>query len=186
MARHPDILGRTALLVVVDVQERVNRAMADQRHVARIVTLVRAFAGLGRPMLVTEQYPQGLGRTVPEIGALVSAPPITKESFSCAGEPAFLEALASLQPAQVLLTGIEAHVCVTQTALDLLAAGYRVHVPHDAVSSRRPVDRRQAMERLARAGAVVTSTESALFEMVERCGTEEFRLVSRLVKELPL
>jgi nicotinamidase-related amidase len=186
MARNPDLLGRSALLVVIDVQERVNRAMADQRHVACIRTLVRAFAVLGRPVLVTEQYPQGLGRTVPEIAALVDAPPITKESFSCAGEPAFLEALASLRPAQVLLTGVEAHVCVAQTALDLLAAGHRVHVPHDAVSSRRPVDRRWAMDRLARAGVVVTCTESALFEMVERCATEEFRLVSRLVKELPL
>ena len=186
MPRHPELLGRTTLLVVVDVQDRVNRAMAEQRHLPRILALVRAFRALSLPIVVTEQYPRGLGSTLPEIAALLDALPVVKESFSCCGEPAFLAALARQRADHVLLVGIEAHVCVAQTALDLVAAGMRVHVPHDAVASRRTADRDWGLERLARSGVTVTATESALFELLERCASDEFRLVSRLVKELPL
>jgi nicotinamidase-related amidase len=87
---------------------------------------------------------------------------------------------------QAVVVGIEAHVCVLQTALDLVAAGFQVHVPHDAVSSRRPADKKWALDRMAAAGVVVTSTESALFELLERCGTDEFRAVSRMIRDIPL
>jgi len=86
----------------------------------------------------------------------------------------------------VIVTGIEAHVCVLQTVIDLLDDGFEVHVPHDAVNSRRPSDKHWALHRMSSAGAVITSTESALFELLKRCGTDEFRAVSKLVKQLPV
>ncbi len=187
MERHPDILARPgAVLVVVDVQERINAVMADQRHVPRLSVLLRAFAALGLPVIATEQYPKGLGPTIADLAPLLPGPPLVKETFSCAGCAPFAAALEHAGARRVLLTGIEAHVCVTQTALDLLAAGYPVHVPHDATNSRRTADRERALDRLAAAGAVVTSTESALFELLERCGTADFKAVAALVKELPV
>jgi nicotinamidase-related amidase len=109
-----------------------------------------------------------------------------KDTFSCAREPAARDAIASTGRRQIVVTGIETHVCVLQTALDLLDAGYEVHVPHDAVNSRRPADREWALHRMATAGAVITSTESALFELLERCGTDDFRTVAGLIKRLPV
>ncbi|HPA81339.1 MAG TPA: isochorismatase family protein, partial [Thermoanaerobaculales bacterium] len=100
--------------------------------------------------------------------------------------PAVLAALKATGRRQALVTGIEAHVCVLQTALDLAAAGFQVHVPHDAVSSRRPADKQWALDRMACAGVTITSTESALFELLERCGSDEFKLVAALVRRLPV
>ena len=187
MQHHPEIFTADgAVLVVVDVQERINAVMADQEHVPRLTVLVRGFRALGLAVLATEQYPKGLGPTIPELVDLLEAPPIVKESFSCARDDVFLAALDGLRPRRILVTGIEAHVCVTQTALDLLRGGYQVQVPHDAVCSRRPADKAWALRRLEGAGAVITSTESALFELLDRCGTDDFRTVAKLVKELPV
>jgi len=160
--------------------------MADQHHVPRLAVLVRAFQALDLPVLVTEQYPKGLGNTIPELAAIAGGAPLVKDSFSCAGETAFVAALERLRPRQVLLTGIETHVCVAQTALDLLHAGYQVQIPHDAVNSRRSADREWALHRLQLAGAIISSTESALFELLDRCGTEDFRTISKLIKVIPL
>ncbi len=187
MVRHPDELHRdTAVLVVVDVQERLHPVMASPGYLTRIELLVTAAHRLGLPLLVTEQYPKGLGPTVPALAALTRVAPLAKDSFSCIGEPEFRRALAATGRSQVVVTGIEAHVCVCQTALDLLAEGRSVHVPHDAVSSRRPGDRDRALDRLSRAGVVVTSTESALFELLERAGTDDFRALSKALKQVPL
>lgn len=187
MAPATDLLSRNdAVLVVVDVQERINAVMADQGHLARIAVLVEACAALGVPVIATEQYPKGLGPTVPSLATLLSEPPLVKGSFSCAREPAVLAALEATGRRQAVVAGIEAHVCVLQTALDLVAAGFQVHAPHDAVSSRRPSDKEWALQRMAAAGVVVTTTESALFELLERCGTDEFRAVSRMIREVPL
>jgi nicotinamidase-related amidase len=187
MAQTTDLLSRgAAVLVVVDVQERINAVMADQGHLARIVALVESCTALAVPKVATEQYPKGLGPTVAELGRLLSAPPVVKETFSCAREPLVRAALEATGRRQAIVVGIEAHVCVLQTALDLTAAGYQVHVPHDAVSSRRPADKEWALRRMASAGVVVTTTESALFELLERCGTDEFKAVSRMIREIPL
>lgn len=187
MQHHPDILAADgAALVVIDVQERINAVMADQLHVPRLTVLVRAFQALDLPVLLTEQYPKGLGSTIPELAALAGSPPLVKDTFSCGRDPAFLSALGTLGPRQVLVTGIEAHVCVAQTALDLLHAGHRVHIPHDAVCSRRRADRDWALRRLQQAGAIITSTESALFELLDRCGSDDFRTVSKLLKVIPV
>ena len=186
MQHHPDILNADGTaLVVIDVQERINAVMADQLHVPRLAVLVRAFQVLGLPVLLTEQYPQGLGSTIPELAAIAGSAPLVKNTFSCGRDPAFLSALERVGPRQVVLTGIEAHVCVAQTALDLLHAGYRVQIPHDAVCSRRSTDREWALRRLQQAGVTVTSTESALFELLDRCGTDGFRTVSKLLKVIP-
>ncbi len=187
MARHSDILDRrTAALIVVDVQERIDAVMGRGDHRPRIQFLARTFRYLGLPVLMTEQYPRGLGATVPEIAEACAAPPLEKMTFSCVEDDGFRSALRETGRRQLVVVGIEAHVCVAQTVLDLLHAGYQVHVPHDAVSSRRTADRRSALHRLARAGAIVTSTESCVFELLHHCGDEDFRWVSRALKEIPV
>lgn len=187
MRHHPEILApERCVLVVIDVQERINAVMTDQAHLPRISVLHRAFRALGLPVLVTEQYPKGLGPTVPALAELLESPPLVKDTFSAARDQGFMEALEPLRPHRIVVTGIETHVCVTQTALDLIHAGFQVQVPHDAVCSRRPRDKEWALRRLATAGAVITSTESALFELLDRCDTDDFKAVSKLVKELPV
>ena len=130
MAHATGLLDRTkTMLAVVDVQERINAVMADQGHLSRIAVLVEACTRLGVPVVATEQYPKGLGSTVSELGRLLRTPPLVKDTFSCAREPAVRAELDATGRRQAIVAGIEAHVCVLQTALDLVAAGYQVHVP---------------------------------------------------------
>ena len=174
---------QTALLVI-DVQDRINAVMADQGHLPRIEVLVEACKNLGVPVVGSEQYPQGLGPTVGALAAALGSTPAGKLTFSCFRDKDLRVELESTQKPQFLVTGIETHVCVAQTVLDLLAAGFQVHVPHDAINSRRSADKIWALRRMARAGAVITSTESALFELVERCDTADFKMVAKLVKRI--
>jgi len=175
-----------AALLVIDVQERINAVMADQGHLPRIEVLVEACKNLGVPVVGSEQYPQGLGPTVGSLAAALGATPRGKLTFSCFRDKDLRVEMESTQKPQFLVTGIETHVCVAQTVLDLLAAGFQVHVPQDAVNSRRSADKIWALRRMARAGAVITSTESALFELVERCDTADFKMVAKLVKRIPV
>ena len=175
-----------AALLVIDVQERINAVMSDQSHLPNIEVLMDSCAALEVPTVVTEQYPKGLGATVSTLARESHDPPVAKDTFSCARQPASRSAIQDLGRRQILVTGIETHVCVLQTAMDLLQAGYEVHVPHDAVNSRRPEDKEWALRRMAAAGAVITTSESALFEMLERCGTDDFKTVARLIKKLPV
>ncbi len=173
------------VLVVVDVQERLVPAMDPliaRRTIQNIGRLVEGCAILGVPVLVTEQYPKGLGRTVGELSGAREQGVVEKTTFSCCGEPDFLPALEAKGARRVLLTGMEAHVCVYQTLLDLLDRGYQVHLAGDAVCSRHKSDYLTAMENARNAGATVTSTETALFQMLYRAGTPEFKAVSALVK----
>jgi nicotinamidase-related amidase len=145
--------------------------------------LVQGAKALGVPVLVTEQYPQGLGSTVPEVGQyLDGVEPIEKVCFSAAGSEEFNSALAGSGRDQVLLCGIESHVCVNQTADDLLGRGRAVHVAQDAVSSRRKDNRKLGLHKMERAGAVITSVETALFELLGAAGTPELKEIQRLVK----
>jgi nicotinamidase-related amidase len=173
-----------AALVVVDVQEAFRPAVLDFEEVAQNVgVLVQGAKALGVPVLVTEQYPKGLGSTVPEVARhLDGVTPIEKVCFSAAGSDDFNAALAGTGRDQVLLCGIESHVCVNQTADDLLARGREVHVAQDAVSSRRKDNRKLGLHKMERAGAVVTSVETALFELLGEAGTPEFKEIQRLVK----
>ncbi len=186
MASHPRMLqrDRTALLIV-DVQERLWKAMRDrQRLLDRIVTLIKACSQLKMPIFLTEQYPKGLGETVPGLrGILPGIEPLVKMTFSCCGISGLPGSLKKVGIEQVLVVGIESHVCVLQTALDLLSLGFQVHVIRDAVSSRFEMDERTALQRLAGEGAVVSTVEMALFELMKTAETPEFKQVSKLIKD---
>jgi len=173
-----------AALVVVDAQERLAAAMERRRPVLdNLIRLVRGAEVLGVPAIVTEQYPKGLGPTEEELrGALSSYEPVAKLAFSCCGEPAFMERVKALGRSKIILCGMETHVCVLQTCLDLLGAGYVVHLASDAVCSRALDNWIVGVGMMREAGAVVTSTETVLFQLLGRAGTEEFRAISKLVK----
>lgn len=177
-----------AILVLVDMQCRLADAMERRdRVVATSVLLATVARLLEIPVIVTRQYPKGLGDTAPELlEAVGDVEPVDKVTFSCLGEPAFGERLAATGRRQVVLAGMETHVCVTQTAFDLLADGYAVHVVADAVCSRRDADHRVALHRLRAAGVVVTTAESVIYEALERAGTPEFRAALEAVKAHPL
>ena len=167
-----------AALVVVDVQEAFRKAIPDFEDVARrTATLVEGARILGVPAIVTEQYPQGLGRTVDEVG-LNGEPVLEKTVFPASRADGF--DLAGRD--QVLVCGIEAHVCVHQTVEDLRASGVEVHVCADAVSSRDPRNKAVALERAERSGAVPTTVEMALLELCGRAGTPEFKAIQGLIK----
>jgi nicotinamidase-related amidase len=174
------------MLLIIDVQERINGVMADHGHMPRLVTLLEGCSALGIPVVVTEQYPKGLGNTVAELADRLADAPIVKDTFSCMREAPAREAIKGTERRQIIVTGVETHVCVLQTAIDLLADGLEVHVPHDAVNSRRVADRDWALDRMIAAGAIVTSTESALFELLEVSGTDDFRTVSKLIRNIPV
>ena len=173
-----------AALVVIDVQGKLAQLMHNRTDLFKNLRLmIRGAQVLGIPILWTEQYPKGLGPTVPEVSELLPAiQPIAKKAFSCCGEPAFMSALEPLGRRQLLLTGIETHVCVHQTALDLLEAGYEVQVIADAVSSRTAENRHVGLEKMRDAGVVITSTETALFELMKVAEGPRSREISRLVK----
>ncbi len=174
------------VLVVVDVQQRLVPAMDPpvvERTVRNIRRLLEGARILGLPVLFTEQYPAGLGPTIPELEPAQAGPPLEKITFGCGGEPGFLPALRARGAKRVLLTGMEAHVCVYQTLLDLLGADLPVHLVRDAVCSRHRENYQAALENASLAGAVLTTTEMALFQLLERAGTPQFKAISALVKE---
>jgi nicotinamidase-related amidase len=192
MPFHTGLVHRASLvLVVVDVQERLAAAMERRDEVVGTVTRLVRFAELvGAPIVVTRQYPDGLGDTVPEIaraleeaGRTVPVAVVDKTSFCAADEPAFLEALYETSRSQVVLVGMETHICITQTALTLAKKTYPVHVVADACCSRRDTDHRTALDRLRSAGVVVTTAESVMYEAVSRAGTDEFKRLLAIVKE---
>jgi nicotinamidase-related amidase len=170
---------RTAL-VVVDVQEAFRPAVLDfERVAANAATLVRGAHALGLPVVATEQYPKGLGATVPEVAEHLGAvEPLEKVCFSAADADGFDLGGRG----QALVCGIESHVCVSQTAHGLLERGFEVHVARDAVSSRTEENRELGLHKMEQAGAVVTSVETALFELLGEAGTDEFKQVQALVK----
>jgi nicotinamidase-related amidase len=173
---------KRAALVVIDVQEAFRKAVPDFDDVARAVAaLVEGADAVGIPIVVTEQYPKGLGQTVQEVAERLpeGVEPIEKVVFSAPEAEGF-----DLNGRdQALICGVEAHVCVNQTALDLLDGGMEVHVARDAVGSRFEQNREVGLEKMERAGAVVTSVETALFELVGRAGTDEFKRVQKLILE---
>jgi nicotinamidase-related amidase len=172
---------RTAL-AVIDVQEAFRKAIPGFDDVARAAaTLVRGAAATHVPVIVTEQYPQGLGETVPTVGEALpeGVTPLEKVCFAAPDADGF--DLGGRD--QVLLCGVETHVCVNQSALELLDQGVEVHVAVDAVGSRFDQNKTIGLEKMEQAGAVLTSVETALFELVGRAGTDEFKQVQRLVLE---
>ncbi|PKL82736.1 MAG: hypothetical protein CVV24_08610 [Ignavibacteriae bacterium HGW-Ignavibacteriae-3] len=185
MKRHPNILKRdkTALLVI-DIQERILPVIFEhERVVENTLKLINGFKVLNLPVYFTEQYPKGLGHTESKIKiALEDSVAFNKMMFSCIGASGLFERLKKNEVGQIVVCGIESHVCVMQTALDLLANDFKVHIAADAVSSRRKFDYKTALNRMQNNGAEITLTESVLFELLDVCGTDEFKAVSKLVK----
>lgn len=174
-----------AVLVVIDVQEKLCRAMDEKvlRHlVANCGILLDAATELGIPVVGTEQYVKGLGELLPELNNRLGAPALEKMTFSCCGDPVFIEKMKSLGKNQVIIVGMECHVCVLQTVIELLDAGFTVHLVRDAVMSRRKENWQVGIETARDAGAVITSTEAALFQLLKVAGTDEFKKLSKLVR----
>ena len=172
-----------AVLLVIDVQERLLPAMHQPEECLRTVRkLIESARVLKVPFVVTEQYPTGLGRTCTAVWqSLSDVTPVEKMNFS-ACVAATMDRLRQLGRKQVLVAGIETHVCVQQTVLDLLREGYQPWVCADAVSSRRTYDRDIALSRMQQAGAIVTTAESAVFELLGAAGTEPFKQILKIIK----
>lgn len=184
LPRSPELMSRddTALLVV-DVQEKLVPAILDhERMTWNIRRLIDGARLLGLPVVATEQYPQGLGETISPLIELLPDRS-SKIDFSCAACGKLFTSLQDQGVYKVLVCGIEAHVCVQQTVLDLLTAGWSVYVAVDAVSARSRIDYEVALRRQEASGATLTTTESALFEWCQQAGTPEFKEISKLVKE---
>ena len=173
-------------LVVVDVQERLFNAMDAERRdemVRNIKILCATTQRLGAPVLLTEQYPKGLGHTLPELKTLLpDVVPFEKTAFSCCGAPGFVERVRATGAGRVILTGIEAHVCVLLTALDLLTTGFEVSIVADAVCSRRISNLEIGLAQARQAGAVVTATETVVFQLIGKADTEAFRELAKLLR----
>jgi nicotinamidase-related amidase len=184
--RSPRLLAREGtVLVVIDVQEAYRSVLFEYERVATAVArVVQGAVTLGVPLLVTEQYPKGVGHTVAEVARHFpdETVPIQKMSMSCCGADQFMTALTQLERRQVLIAGIEAHACVNQTAHDLVAAGFQVHVAHDATSSRRREEYDVGWAKMLQAGVVPATVESALLELLRTAEVPEFKAVQRLIR----
>lgn len=175
-----------AVLVIVDVQEVLMKKM-DQGIAAKMIRNIRTLIAFAKemaiPILITEQYPKGLGKTIPEIKTeLKSLLPVEKVSFSCCGAKAFNDQLNHLGRKQIVLTGIETHVCVLQTANDLVQKGYEVCVIADAVCSRRKLDWKIGLRWMENWKVRILTTEIITFQLLKEAGTEEFRRLATLLK----
>ncbi|MCL5029169.1 MAG: hydrolase [Bacteroidetes bacterium] len=183
--RNKKILSRekTALLII-DIQERILAVMQNPEEVINnTLKLIKGFKVLNIPIFYTEQYPKGLGSTsLHLIKELEGLSPIQKMSFSCSGAGNFFTRLKDNNVSQVVIAGIESHVCVQQTALDLLANGFQVDVVADAISSRKEIDYKFAIDRMRENGVEISTAEAVLFELLNFCGTEEFKEISKIVK----
>lgn len=185
MERNNKILKRdSTALLLIDIQEKILKVMHNQDQVIKnSIKLLKGFKILNIPIFYTEQYPKGLGNTAePILKELEGLSPIQKTSFSCFGAGNLFQRLKDNNVSQIVVTGIESHVCIQQTVLDLLANGFQVNLAADSVSSRNEVDYKIALERMGRHGAEITTTEAILFELLESSGTEEFKAISKIVK----
>ncbi len=171
-------------LLIVDVQGNLAQQMHDKEALfTSMRKLIKGIQVLGIPTLWVEQNPQGLGPTIPEIADILSdSQPISKMSFSCCGSDGFIRALKALDRKQVLITGIEAHICVYQTAMDLVNLGYDVQVVADAVSSRTVENKKIALKKMRDAGVGLTSVEITMFELLKVAEGELFKEILKIVK----
>ena len=176
-------IDKTAL-VIIDVQEKLSRVMHEKENLFQnLQKLIKGLKLLDIPIIVTEQNPNGLGPTVPELAPLLTdTKPIIKFSFSCCGEEQFMREIEKLNRKQILLAGIETHVCVYQTAVDLIEASYEVHAVVDCVSSRTPENKNLALDKMKSEGARLTGVEIVLFELLRTAKHPKFKEMSQIVK----
>ncbi len=172
------------VLVVVDVQGKLAQLMYEREKLYKnLQKLIQSAKILDLQIIWMEQYPKGLGPTIPEIADLLpELRPIPKISFSCCGEGHFMASLNATNRNQILISGIETHVCVHQTALDLIRLGFEVQIVSDAVSSRTKENKEIGLQKMAVAGAILTSVEMALFELLRVAGNTEFKEISKILK----
>ena len=183
-ASPPRLTAETAHLLVVDVQEKLlPKIRAAAELVRNIAFLLDACRVLNVPASATEQYPKGLGPTAPELASRLALPLPEKVAFSCCAIDSLVERFHAGGRPAILVAGIETHVCVLQTVLDLRALGFQAFVPVDAVGSRFAIDYETALRRMEQAGAVLCTSEMAVFEMTREAGTPRFRQISLLVQE---
>ena len=178
------IKAEKSSLLVIDIQQRLAPAMANaERVVANTTVLMKAAARLGVPVLASEQYPRGLGSTIGELAPMIPAENcLEKIDFSCMADEAYCSKFKSLGRPQAIVVGIEAHVCVLQTVMDLLEEGFAPFVVADAVSSRTEENEVRALDRMRHAGASIVATEMVVFEWLRRAGTPAFKEISALIK----
>ena len=174
---------RRSVVVVIDLQGK----LMDMAYRSRLVIeatkrLMRLADVFDVPVVLTEQYPKGLGETVPEVKQLLNDEPVEKLCFSCMGEEGFRKKMGTLGKKHVILCGIEAHVCVFQTSLDLRDDGQTVHVVVDAISSRKKTDKVTAIRRMVQEGVIPETTEMLLFQLLKKAGTQEFKKISKIIK----
>jgi len=182
--KHPKILKKeTAALLIIDLQEKIMPAVLNsERVIENALKLVKGFKVMNLPIYYTEQYAKGLGPTAPALKEELTGNAINKMSFSCFGAGELFKELIKKGITQVVLCGVESHVCVQQSAMDLTANGFQVYLAADAASSRREFDFSTAMDRMRMNGIQITTAESVLFELLSICGTDEFKAVSKIVK----
>jgi len=171
-------------LLIIDIQEKILPVISNNQMVVdNTLKLIKGFKVLNLPIYFTEQYPKGLGPTqkliADELGAIE---PFDKMSFSCSGAGELFNEFNKKNLSQIVVCGIESHVCVQQTVLDLIENGLQVNLAADSVSSRKEIDYKTALNRMRHHGAEVTTTESILFELLNVCGTDQFKAVSKIVK----
>ena len=172
------------VLFVIDIQGKLAHLMQDKEilfnNIKKMIKIARI---MDIPIVWVEQYPEGLGPTVPEIAELLdSAGPIKKTEFSCCKNKKFINKVKELNKPQLLLSGIETHICIYQTSMDLLQSGYEVQVLADAVSSRTKANKKIGLDRIKTSGGVITSTEMAVFELLKVAGGDKFREIIKIIK----
>jgi nicotinamidase-related amidase len=172
------------VLLVIDVQEKLFRVIAEKdKRLDSLQKLIEGIQVLEVPVIVTEQYPRGLGPTIKEVASLLAGvKPIAKTSFSCCGDCAFLKEFKKLDRTQALLTGLEGHVCVYQTAADLISSGCEVYAVSDAIGSRTAENREIALRMMEGLGVKLTSTEAVLFELLKVAEGDKFKAISQIIR----
>lgn len=172
-----------SLLLVIDVQERLMPVIHEnEKTLANIQKLIDGAGILGMDMMITEQYPQGLGRTIPELRYNEDTPVLEKNTFSCMLEQSVITQLSIYRKEHLILCGVESHICVLKTAIDAANHGYSVHVVSDAVSSRTAESKILALERMRQSGVYIVNLEMILFMLMDCAGTAEFKAISKLIK----
>jgi nicotinamidase-related amidase len=181
---HTVLNCETTQLILIDIQDKLLKVMHERDALLlHVLQMLQGARELGLPIVWSEQYPEGIGATLPAITELLPGlKPISKRAFSCCAHPPLLDAIVSTGRKQILLVGIETHVCVYQTAMDLLARGMQVEVVADCAASRNPVNHQLGLARVQQAGGRITSVEIALFELLRTADNPHFKAISRIVK----
>ena len=180
----PGLINKeTTALLVIDVQEKLMPVVQDAEQIfANVNRLIKGVTTINVPIVITEQYPKGLGNTCAEVEIPEGIQPIEKICFSCIQSANVLEELKARNITSLIVCGVESHICVLKTTLEALEKNIEVHVVADAVSSRTTANKQLALERMRQSGAFIVSTEIILFQLIDEAGTDAFKTISRLIK----